>query len=308
MFDIDCTLLVDFNNLAFRAFFAKEVGAYTINPDLPLWRYIVYESVFDLLRKFKNVNGVVIAIDDKNSWRKSYFSRYKESRKKRRDNQKEVDWDLLFTTMVEYTKEIKHHMPFKVMKVRSAEADDIIGTLALGLKGDCIISSNDEDYLQSCSNRVKIWNPSKRELVECENPEDFLIEKCLTGQAKDDVFNVKTPNTWGQTPLTEGKRKPGLGKKTAEKIMKGGYKKWLEDNSSFKVGDIITDCGENFKRNRILIDFNYIPNTIKNRILDQHENYNFPPPQNIHQFFKKYHLRGFLEDFTVVEKRLMELY
>ena len=57
-------------------------------------------------------------------------------------------------------------MPFKVLRIRSTEADDIIGELALGLDHSCIIVSNDEDYTQLVSNRVKVWNPSKRKFLE----------------------------------------------------------------------------------------------------------------------------------------------
>ena len=302
------TLLIDFNNLAFRVFFAKEVGAYTVNPDFPLWRYIVFESIYKLLMKFREVNELVVAIDDKNSWRKSYFSRYKESRKKNRDKQKDIDWELLFRTMVEYTSDLKHHLPFKILKIRSAEADDIIAVLSEVHRENAMVSSNDEDYLQLSKYGTKLWNPSKRKFVECENAVKFLQTKCLTGQSKDDIFNAKTPDEWGMTEETEGKRKPGLGEKTAMKILKEGLDKWLEDNTSVQMKDIEANYKKNFKRNRILIDFDYIPPTIRNRITEQYENYNFPPPRNIYQFFKRYHMRGFIEDFTNTERRLLELY
>jgi hypothetical protein len=126
----------------------------------------------------------------------------------------------------------------------------------------------------------------------------FLTTKFLTGQSKDDIFNVKTPNNWGKTPETQGKRKPGLGAKTAEKIILEGVDKWLEDNN----------LEGNFKRNKVLIDFRLIPNTIKDRVLDAYYDYNFPPPKNIYPFFKKYGMRGFIEDFDYVESRLVKLY
>lgn len=294
----DVIVLVDFHNLLFRMFFIKQVGGYTTNPEYSLWRYMICESVYKLLWKVKGVSEVVLAVDDKVSWRKSYFPRYKESRKKQRDKSKDVDWQRLFEEINRLAADIKHHLPFKVIRMRYTEADDVIAVIAQESRKDCVISSNDEDYLQLCSNRIKIWNPSKNEYVLCEWPEEFVIRKCLTGQAKDDIFNVKTPSDWGLTEETKGKRKPGFGPKSADKVMAGDYKKWLEKE----------DLEDNFKRNRNLIDFNHIPQTIRKRVLETYRGYNFPPPSNMYQFFKENNMRGFLDDFHNVENKLMELY
>ena len=146
--NIMTTVLIDFNNLCFRHFFAnKEIGITTPNPDFSLWRYMVIYGIYNLMNKFNNIDEVVIAVDDRSSWRKSYFSRYKESRKKTRDKS-EVDFPLLYSQIEEYQKELKHHFPFKVLKVRSAEADDVIAVLAMEGKRDYVVVSNDEDYLQ----------------------------------------------------------------------------------------------------------------------------------------------------------------
>jgi len=290
-------VLVDFNNLLFRNFFVKEVGGYTTNPEYALWRYMICDSLYKLLWKVDDIKEVVLAVDDKVSWRKSYFPRYKESRKKERDKS-DIDWDRLFEEINKLVADLKHHFPFKTIRLRHMEADDVIAVIAQESKYDCVISSNDEDYLQLCSDRVKLWNPSKRKYIVCEWPEEFVIKKCLTGQRKDDIFNVKTPSDWGLTEETKGKRKPGFGPKSADKVMAGDYKQWLRDQ----------DLEENFHRNRVLMDFNYIPQTIRKRILETYRNYSFPPPANIYQFFKKYNMRGFLDDFTAVERKLMELY
>jgi len=292
------TVLVDFNNLLFRSFFVKEIGAHTTNPDYNLWRFMVYDAVYQLFIKIGNISEVIIAVDDINSWRKSYFPRYKESRKKQRDKSEDVNWDELFKNINDLVNELKHYMPFKVLRVPSAEADDIIAVLVSDYEGSYVISSNDEDFLQLSSESVKIWNPSKRLYIECTNTKNFIIEKCLTGQSKDDIFNIKTPSDWGQTAETIGKRKPGFGPKSAAKVMLGDYKKWLKDNN----------LEENFKRNRVLMDFDYIPETMRKRIRNMYENYSFPPPSNIYEFFKKYNFRSYLEDFTNVERRLMGLY
>lgn len=292
------TVLIDLNNLLFRRFFIKEIAGYTPSPEYKLWKYMVLEDVYRLICSIENVKEVVLASDDKNSWRKSYFPRYKESRKKNRDKQSDVDWERLFLEIDKFISDLKHYMPFKTMRSPSAEADDIIAVICKESNKNCVISSNDEDFLQLCSDKVKLWNPSKKEYIVCNNVESFIIEKCLIGQKKDDIFNVVTPDNWGLTNETKGKRKPGFGPKSAKKIMSGDYKKWLQEKN----------LEENFHRNKVLMDFNYIPQTIIKRILKSYKNYSFPPPSNIYEYFKKNNMKGFLDNYTFVEARLMTLY
>jgi 5'-3' exonuclease len=290
-------LLIDFNNLVFRTLFAKDVEIHSESPLLQLWKIMVFDSVYNAFTYNDKIDEIVLAIDAKRQWRKAYYPRYKENRKKNRDKSG-LDWTFLFKVINQYIADIKHHMPFKVMQVRSAEADDIIGTLVLNLKTNCVITSNDEDYKQLISPKVKLWNPSKRKYVKCDDPKKFLTMKCLMGQSKDDIPNVKTPNDWGQTAETFDKRKPGLGPVTAEKIIAEGVDDWLEEN----------DLKDRFKRNRILIDFEKIPHTIQDRTLDQYYDYNFPPPENMYKFFEKFEMRNYLENYHIVERMLMRLY
>lgn len=293
----NCVLLLDFNNLMFRMLFVKDVGIKYEYPNFALWRYKIFESIYSNIKYIGNVSEVVLAVDDKNSWRRSYFPRYKESRKKKRDKTG-VNWPKTFHVVNKFIGDIKHHFPFKVLKYQSTEADDTIAILALNSEKETIIVSNDEDYLQLCTNRIRVYNPSDRKYMTCADTNKFLIEKCLTGQPKDDIFNVKTPNNWGQTPETKGKRKPGFGKKSAEKVIASGYQKWLDENY----------LNEHFHRNQVLIDFRRIPDTIKKRIINGYVNYNFPPPENMYGFFKKYQMKGFIEKFHSVEQTLMRLY
>lgn len=285
-------LLVDFNNLAIRHYLTKDVAGFTSNPDLSLWRYTTFNSIYSMLMKFKEIKEVVIAIDDRVSWRKLYFKRYKESRKKKRDKGT-INWPLLYAELNDLANQIFNSMPFKVLKIKNAEADDIIGVVCLDGEDKYIVISNDEDYLQLYSNRIRIYNPTKQDFVVCNDTERFLNEKCLIGQPKDDIFNIKTPLDW---PV--GKRKPGFGIKSAEKVLDAGLDVWLEQNNLKK----------RFHINRNLIDFRRIPKVVKNRILKRYHEYTYPDPENIYHFFKRNRFRGFLEEINHVENRLLQLY
>jgi hypothetical protein len=293
------TLLFDWNNLAFRTMFTKDVGITTPEPDFQIWKYLTFNSLYQSLFKVKKVKEVVIAIDDTDPWRRVYFPRYKESRSKNRKKKDDINWKQLYDNVFSFSHDIKSNIPFKVILSSRAEADDVIGILARHIKNPCNVISNDEDFKQLLTEkRIRIYNPMKQSYVKCDDPEAFIITKCLTGQAKDDIFNIKTPNNWGETPETEGKRKPGFGPKSAEKVMLIGHKKWLKDNN----------LEERFKRNQILMDFNFIPQPIKINVIKQYESYEYPNADNIYKFMKNNHFRGFLEDFTNVENQLLKLY
>lgn len=307
----ESVLLVDFNNLLFRTLYVREVYIQSEIPDFQLWRFLVYDSIYSCIKRFR-ISEVVLAVDDKVSWRRSYFPRYKESRKKQRDKS-DVDFKIVFSVINKFIRELKHSMPFKIIKVRSAEADDVIGILALEF-GNCIVSSNDEDFMQLVGEKDnRLWNPSNQKFSEfpininkdkkgtpvmCKSKEEFLNYKILMGQPKDDIFNIKTPTNWGKTPETEGKRKPGFGVISAQKVMKAGVHEWIEKEQ----------LEDRYKRNSVLIDFHRIPNVINNRIGDVYNNHTYPPPENIYKFFKEFQMRYFLENFDFVESNLMRLY
>lgn len=293
------TILFDLHNLSFRTLFTRDVGLETPDPDFQLWKYLMISNIIESLYKVKNVREVILAVDDKKRWRTLYFPRYKESRKKQRDKKTEVDWNQMFAQMESLFSDIRKNLPFKIIKVRQAEADDVIAILCMEvLEGKKHIISNDEDFLQLCSPEINLYNPSKQKNIVCKDTEKFLIEKCLLGQAKDDIFNVKTPSDWGQTPETEGKRRPGFGAAALTKVMEYGWEKWLNDNN----------LNENFKRNRVLIDFNMIPKAIRSNIRKAYETYELPNPENIYKYFKHNKFNGFLEDFNRIENKLLELY
>jgi len=291
-------ILFDMNNLVIRCVNIGDVKTVdkktkeVTNIDWDYWRLVVFNAIYSSLYKVKNVDTVVLAVDDKHSWRYDVWPRYKEDRKK-----KKVDdgfpWDLFFEKYQEYMEEIKAHLPFKVIAVDRAEGDDIIGTISLNTSDFTEIVSNDKDFLQLCSDKVKVYNPMKQEHTEHPDPKFFLIEQCFIGQAKDSIFNIITPNDW-----PEGKRKPGFGDKAFEKAVEYGWKQYIKDHS----------LEENFKRNLELIDLSRTPEDVKKVIMDTYNNYVYPHPEMIWQFIKKNNWPEQIESFTQLENKLMQLY
>jgi 5'-3' exonuclease len=100
--------------------------------DLDLLRHMIFNSIRSYLVKFRKDFGseVIIAIDNKNTWRKSVFPQYKANRKKSKDTLN-IDWDDLYRNLSIIENELRDNTPYKVLRVDECEADDIIASIAI---------------------------------------------------------------------------------------------------------------------------------------------------------------------------------
>lgn len=311
------SVLFDLNNLAIRCLFNKEV-IFPSNSeeydsiDYDYWKYLVFNSIYSSIKQVNNISEIVLGIDSSPSWRKLYYSRYKEQRKKQRDKQN-INWDEFFTEYHTFCNVIKKHLPIKVLKLTYCEADDIIGHICLTNNKQNHIISTDKDYLQLCNKNVTIYNPMKQENISHPDPEFFIKEQSMIGQAKDNVFNIKTPLDW---PCEV--RKPGFGVKAFEKVMINGFDKFLEDGCSYTKKftrdgkDVIYKSEINYKEryefNRTLLDFKRIPKKIGTLIEKEYNNYCYPSPDNIWIFFEKMNWPEYLKNYINVETKLLQLF
>lgn len=293
------TICFDVNNLAMRNLFGPDVLKYdptdkkkVVEMDTELFKFRVFDAIYKSLYKVKGASEVVLAMDDRRSWRKLYWAKYKAHRKSSRDKL-EFDWEGYYDMYESYMLELKESFPFKTIKCSDTEADDVIGALCLEKDHEFYIISTDKDFLQLSSKRVKIYNPMKKVHVDHPNPELFIVEQSLIGQAKDNIYNIKTPLDW-----PDDKRRPGFGEKAFEKVIAHGVDKWLEENN----------LQERYEFNRNLMDFARIPEEIKRRIRNEYDGYVKPDPDNILKFFKDHPWPDFTENFTNVENKLMSLY
>lgn len=283
----------DFNNLAIRIFFLKMIGAQSSQPDYRLWKELIFNNIIKSMDRNPDVGEILLAVDNKNSWRRQYWSGYKASRKPARDKS-EVDWDGFHIQLSKLCSEMEQCLPFKVIQIRSSEADDIIGTICLQRQeNDYVIISTDEDYLQLLSPHVKVYNPLQKKFMDIDDTDNFIIEKCLLGQKKDDIPNIKTPLDW-----PKDKKRPPFGERALGLVMKEGYQKWLKKNNLEK----------RFRENKILIDFRMIPKVIQERVLDDYDKYEYPHPDKIYEFVDKNQFSYWLDHFNTLETKLLKLY
>jgi len=288
------TTLLDANNLATRVLFTGPIGATTDKPDYDMFKYIVVDSIYRTMLKTR-CSEIILAVDSINVWRKDIFPRYKESRKLKRAKGLQVDWTRFYKEFDDLLSNIRKYLPFKVLKVPRAEADDIIGSFTLHYTDrDIVIISTDEDYKQLISPKVRLYQPIKHKWVECSNPKAFLVLKCVIGQPKDDIFNVLTPEDW-----PAGKRKPGVGEDNILHLMhSGNLSDWLIQEGALK----------RFDQNQRLIDFRHIPKYIVQSVISQYEGYTMPSLDNAYTFFDLYNFRSYKDNFHQVEGNLTRLY
>lgn len=312
------TLIIDFNNLAMAKLYSKDVmkrKGYDVEfVDYEVWKFKMFSEIYNFYLYSGKISEIILAIDYKISWRKLYFPRYKEHRLKLK-GKFNIDWFEYHSVCDEFINELKIHFPFKILQLKACEGDDIIGTLVLSNKDKKFkIISSDRDNLQLCRNGVKIVSLATRKEIKHPNPEMFLQESCLIGQPKDNIFNVVTPLDY---PMEL--RKPPFGKKKAEKFLIKGLDTALNTNVEYKrkyineeghpiVYNATVNLKERYDFNRVLMDYKKIPPVLKERILNEYDNYTYPEPEDIYKFFKSYGWTYFLDNITNVENNLFELF
>lgn len=300
------TMLVDYNNISMMKAFHKEVQLESDCPNYTMWEFLVFETIYDYIRKFKNITNVVIAKDNKKYWRRSYFPRYKETRiKQKKEEKRNIDWSEFMKYLNSFHKELGQNFPFKCLDITYCEADDIIGHLSLTLDDDIIILSSDSDFKQVLKKGVRAYSPYTLKFLTCSNTKKFLLETCLKGQAKDSIFNVITPEDYPSEL-----RKPGFGDVKCNKWIDSGLDLMLIKKIKYNKGNYKRSVLplDRFKRNNILMDFKLIPDTIKQVIEKRYNEYKIPEMKNIYEYFSNKKWRRFIEEYEMTENKLLTLY
>jgi 5'-3' exonuclease len=140
---------------------------------------------------------------------------------------------------------------FRIVKVENAEADDIIAVLANKIYNQdknrlIVIISNDNDYLQLVNDKTLIWSLQNKLLnskVETTS-EEMLMRKILRGDEGDNI-----PSIVGN-----------MSEKDINELIQNRdkFESWLNTSDKRKL----------FENNRKLIDFNFIPDEIRESILN----------------------------------------
>lgn len=230
--------------------------------DENLIRHVSLDYILNYVKKFRNSYGdeIVFATDAKSYWRRDAFQYYKASRAKQRQKSK-FDWTTIYNTITLLKKEFSGVLPYKVIDVDKAEGDDIIAVLTkmssnAGRK--TLIISSDMDFIQLQKYpQVEQFSPKKKGFLEVDDPDAYLREHIIRGDEDDGIPNILTRD---DIYVTEGRSKSLTTKNLTE---------WVthENHEDYCTSD---ELRRNFARNRMLIDFNYIPVEVSNSILNEY--------------------------------------
>lgn len=277
-------ILVDMNqvmisNLMVQVHHTKEV-------DIGIVRHMVLNSLRMYNQKFGEEYGeLILCYDSKKYWRREFFPYYKGTRKKDREKS-DLNWSVIFETLNTIRDEIRDNLPYKVMEVEGAEADDIISVLIkrqskinIELQKSnleitkTLILSGDKDFIQLQKYPgVNQYNPVLKKFISGQDPKEYIIEHVLKGDRSDGIPNYLSPDD----TFVGGKKQRPLGKKALEKIRNLSPEEFCNDEQM-----------QYYKRNLTLIDLSYIPLEVEQSIIEAYETLTTTPRNKIYSYFVK---------------------
>jgi hypothetical protein len=263
-------IIVDFNQTAISTLMAELAGRTDVEIRKDLIRHMIINAIRSYKVKFGAEFGeMVIACDNRHYWRKDKFPYYKASRKKARQDSG-FDWKLIFDTLSEIRAELAAFFPYQVIDVEGAEADDVIAVLAQWTQDNAFIQegldevpqpvlilSGDHDFIQLQKfKNVSQFSPIHKKWVKPDSTiNSYLMEHIVKGDKGDGIPNILSED---DTFVADKRQKPVTAKK-------------LDAWQTIPIDDfhnhVEADVARNFQRNRYLIDFEYIPDAVRNNIV-----------------------------------------
>lgn len=280
-------ILVDMNQVMIANMMMQIGNHQNAEIDVSMLRHMILNTLRANRKKFTAEFGeLVICCDDTNYWRRQMYPYYKANRKKTRDKS-EMDWNAIFQALNSIRDELKTFFPYKVIQVETCEADDIIGVIAheegteLNMGEPILILSGDKDYIQLHKYaNVKQYDPVRKRWISNANPEKYLAEHIIKGDAGDGIPNVlSVDNAFvmgiRQRPITQ--------KRLAE---------WAD------INNMNDEVKRNYMRNKALIDLSEVPKGMKEEILSIWNEENGKDRSQLLNYFIKNKLRNLMECIT----------
>lgn len=280
-------IIVDLSQVVISNFMVQ-IGNHTnIKIEEDLLRHMILNSIRSYNSKFRDTYGeMIIACDDSMSWRKQIFPYYKANRKKNREDS-EIDWKAMFEILAKVKAELREYFPYRVIQVKNAEADDVIGTLASefgNTNEKILIISGDKDFrqLQNYMN-VFQYDPIRKKNIVENNPERYLKEHIIRGDKGDGVPNFLSPDD----SLVLNTRQKSISSKKLDI--------WLgQEPEEF--------CNESmlrgWKRNQQMVDLNFIPQEIKDQIIEVYKSEAGKTRSKMFDYFFDKKLKNLMTDIS----------
>ena len=225
-------------------------------------RHMILNSLRNYRQMFSEEYGeFIICYDSKHYWRRDVFPEYKAGRKKSRETSSH-DWDDIFNFLNAFKQEMIDYMPYKVLEVYGAEADDIIATLCHEFEydhGKTLILSGDKDFIQLQKYKnVTQYSPITKKFIGGDDPQRFLAEHILRGDSSDGIPNVLSPDN----TFVDGLRQRPLSKRKVAT--------WIDNEIEDSLPN--DEALRNYQRNEKLIDLSKSPDNLFTDIIKEYQN------------------------------------
>lgn len=294
-------IIVDYSQTAISTLMAELAGRTDVEIRKDLIRHMIINAIRSYKVKFGAEYGeVVIAADNKKYWRKDKFEYYKAGRKKARQDSG-FDWKLIFDTLHEIRAEIDQFFPYTVMDVEGAEADDVIAVLtewtqtngfvqSEGLFGEpapqpVLVLSGDHDFIQLQKYKnVSQYSPIHKKWIKPDSSiQHYLMEHIIKGDKGDGIPNILSAD---DTFVADARQRPITAKK---------MQPWLNIDPDNFHAQVDAETARNFQRNRYLIDFDYIPDAVKNNIISTWQNRTIKDKSQLLNYFMEHRMKNLIE-------------
>jgi len=179
---------------------SKQNGTYVTSEFIHYTKYLISQELFSIQQEFSPKFGDMIICLDKSAggyWRKDVYKGYKAGRKKGRE-ESEINFSEVFSEIDGLIEQIELNLPWKVIAVPRAEADDIMLVLAREFNSSekILIHSPDKDMIQAQrdTNNVFQYSALTKKWLVPENKHDhmdhWIMEHVVLGDASDEVPKV----------------------------------------------------------------------------------------------------------------------
>jgi len=323
--------LIDTANTFFRA---RHIASRNSDPweKVGMALHLSLSSVNQVVRKF-GIDHVIFCLEGR-SWRKDHYKPYKANRKLDESAMTEAEVEenkMFWETYDMFTTFLREKTNVSVLRHERAEADDMIARfIHLHPNDKHYIISSDTDFVQLINENVYQYNGIANQFITLDgyhddkgrlivdkktketktlgDPQFHLFEKCMRGDATDNIFSA-----YPGVRTKGSKNKVGLIEAYADRTKQGFnwnnimLQRWVDHEG---VEHRVRDC---YERNRTLIDLTAQPEEIKNLVDNAIRNsirINTTPQVGVHfmRFCGKYELTKISEQAETYAKWLNNHY
>jgi 5'-3' exonuclease len=323
--------LIDTANTFFRA---RHIASRNSDPweKVGMALHLSLSSVNQVVRKF-GIDHVIFCLEGR-SFRKELYKPYKANRKLDESAMTEAEVEenkMFWETYDMVTTFLREKTNVSVLRHERAEADDMIARfIHLHPNDKHYIISSDTDFVQLINENVYQYNGIANQFITLDgyhddkgrlivdkktketktlgDPQFHLFEKCMRGDATDNIFSA-----YPGVRTKGSKNKVGLIEAYADRTKQGFnwnnimLQRWVDHEG---VEHRVRDC---YERNRTLIDLTAQPEEIKNLVDNAIRNsirINTTPQVGVHfmRFCGKYELTKISEQAETYAKWLNNHY